>query len=72
MRGTIRRRQIGGSISWRVTRIWTAVGTLNTTLQYALLLPGGYSRLRDRRGRPLNVPVDGLTDSFLKHGTAMD
>jgi hypothetical protein len=72
VRGTIRRRQIGGSISWSVTRIWTAVGTLNTSLQYALLLPGGFSPLDTRRGCRPNVPVDGLTDSLLKHGTAID
>jgi hypothetical protein len=34
---------------------------LNTALQYALLLPGGYPWLDDQRERRPNVPVYGLT-----------
>ena len=71
-RGTIRRRQIGGSISWSVTRTWTAVGTLNTIVQYALPLHGRLYRLDDRRRCRPKVPVDGLTDSLVKEGTAIE
>src|SRR5687767_10383748 len=71
-RGTIRRRQTGGSISWSVTRIWTAVGNLNTILQYVPPLPNGDRRLLDRHWCRLNVMVDGVTNSFLKQSAAFD
>jgi hypothetical protein len=72
VRGTIRRRQTGGSISWIVTRIWTAVGTLNTVLQYVALLTNGDSRLiKWRQCRP-NATIESVTNSLLKQSAAID
>ena len=56
---------MGGSISRRVTRICTAVGSLNTSLQYAAPRPVGRSRFDCRRRDGARTGVEGVSDRAL-------
>jgi hypothetical protein len=55
-----------------VTRIWTAVGTLNSVMQSVALLPDGDIRLIKWRPCRPNATVDGVTNSLLKQSAAID